>query len=229
MAGFSPPDYVSPLPEPPVPATEVNGIPVDWDPPPANPPALTATITRNGQAPALMSATHDNPLPVPDGGDGVVTRMDTDWPVTLPGGSTLWRIQILTPGAEDDTWTLTVAGVGYDYVVLLGDDASDVANGLQAAAAAGAAADGYAVTDNGATLSILWAFPATPYETPSVSTDGSGTSENVTSQVAGTPTGFNPPATPPALTAEVDGVPMSSTHDNPLAVPDGGDWVITES
>lgn len=148
---------------------EVNGVPVTWE----------------------------DPLSVPSGGNGVVTRIDPfSWPVKRADGSTLWRHEILTPGAEDDTWTLTIAGTGYDYVVLLGDDSADVANGLQAAAAVGALADGYTVTDSGEFLSVVWEGSDEAAEEPEVATDGAGLTDRFIGQAAGTPTGFDPQPTP---------------------------------
>jgi hypothetical protein len=294
--GFNPPDYDAPLavpsgsstevdgvPQnyappavPPAPATEVDGVPVDWDPPLAVPSGSSTTLNNSSYL-VTVTATGDV-------GDEW-TLWTNGVPVQYTVGSDEWVLTITAPGAEDDVWQMHVGLQTASYTVLLGDDASDVAAGLDAAVEAltgvyssssgaavtfgldshanlvpsastdgagtftlsGAAAKDTAtqvaaglevafdavldqgahdfdVARAGAALTVTRDDPG--YLSVRLETDGSGTS---TLSSTGTAMDYDPQPIPQPLTAEVDGVPMSATHDDPAAVPSGSDWVLTQS
>lgn len=126
-----------------------------------------------------------------------------------------------TPTAETDgAGTFALSGVAGT------DTPTEVAAGLEAAfdAALDLGPDDFAVARAGAALTVT--RDGGGYLNARLETDGSGTS---TRSLSGTPMNYDPQPVPEPLTAEVDGVPMSATHDDPAATPDGGAWVLTES
>lgn len=126
------------------------------------------------------------------------------------------------PTAETDgAGTFTLSGVAAQ------DTPSEVAAGLEAAFDAlldldAPGAPDFEVARAGAALTVTRDGPGWLYAR--LETDGSGTA---TRSYSAEPKNYNPPAVPPPVATEVDGVPVA--WDDPAATPDGGAWTLTQS